>query len=83
MRRPVHHVTVQHVDERLSVSLDVEVDGRLSLAKGHAIASQLERAIAQELGPDVEVELIWSRWPFRICKVTMQVRKRWNVSRPR
>ena len=56
MRRPVHHVTVQHVDERLSVSLDVEVDGRLSLAKGHAIASELERVIAQELGPDVEVE---------------------------
>lgn len=56
MRRPVHHVTIQRINERLAVSLDLEVDGRLPVAKGHAIASDLERAIAQELGPNVEVE---------------------------
>lgn len=57
MRRPVHHVTIQHVGEKLSVSLDLEVDGRLRLADGHAIASQLETAIEDELGAGVEVEV--------------------------
>ena len=56
MRHPVHHVTVQHVGERLSVSLDLELDGRLPLSEGHAIASALEHAITEELGPGVEVE---------------------------
>jgi len=52
----VHHVTVHDIGERLSVSLDLEVDGKLTLAQAHAIADGLERAIAQELGTDVEVE---------------------------
>ena len=56
MRRPVHHVTVQHIGERLSVSLDLEIDGTKPLAEGHTIASDLEAAIADELGPGVEVE---------------------------
>ena len=55
-RRPVHHVTVQHIGDRLAVSFDLEVDGRLSLKEGHAIASDLEQVIAAELGPGVEVE---------------------------
>jgi divalent metal cation (Fe/Co/Zn/Cd) transporter len=55
-RRPVHHVTVQHLGDRLAVSLDLEVDGQLSLKEGHAIASELEDGIAAELGPGVEVE---------------------------
>jgi divalent metal cation (Fe/Co/Zn/Cd) transporter len=45
MRRPVHHITVQRIGERLSVGLDLEVDGRLSLRAGHAIASELEAEI--------------------------------------
>lgn len=56
MRRHVHHVTVQHVGDRLSVSLDLEVDGRLPLRQGHALATELEEAIADELGTDIEVE---------------------------
>ena len=55
-RVPVHHVTVQDVSGSLSVSLDVEVDGRLSLAKAHTIASDLEHAIREELGDATEVE---------------------------
>jgi divalent metal cation (Fe/Co/Zn/Cd) transporter len=38
------------------VSLDLEVDGSLPLSAAHEIASELEAAIEQELGPDVEVE---------------------------
>lgn len=57
MRRPVHHVTIQRLDERLSVSLDLEVDGRMPLVAGHAIATDLERAIVAELGEGVEVEV--------------------------
>ncbi|HRK23544.1 MAG TPA: cation-efflux pump [Beijerinckiaceae bacterium] len=55
-RIPVHHVTVQTIGKRLSVSLDVEVDGRMSLAAAHQIATRLEAAIRAEFGPDTEVE---------------------------
>jgi cation diffusion facilitator family transporter len=53
---PVHHVTIQEIGERLSVSLDLEVDGRLSLSAAHEVASKLEAAIRDELGPAIEVE---------------------------
>jgi cation diffusion facilitator family transporter len=52
----VHHVTVQNLQGQLSVSLDLEVDGNLSLGAAHEIADGLENAIADELGHDVEVE---------------------------
>jgi cation diffusion facilitator family transporter len=52
----VHHVTVHTIEDRLSVSLDLEVDGALSLRAAHDIASGLEEAIRDELGPEVEVE---------------------------
>jgi cation diffusion facilitator family transporter len=52
----IHHVAVQTVAGRLSVSLDLEVDGALPLAAAHDIASRLEEAIRHELGPQVEVE---------------------------
>jgi cation diffusion facilitator family transporter len=55
-RLPVHHVTVQEIGARKSVSLDVELDGRMRLGEAHEIASSLERAIAAELGPTIEVE---------------------------
>ena len=55
-RIPVHHVTVQEVSGQLSVSLDLEVDGRMTLASAHHIATKLEAAIREELGPDTEVE---------------------------
>ena len=56
MRVPVHHVTVQTLAHRLSVSFDLEVDGRMSLGRAHEIASRVEAAIREELGPQVEVE---------------------------
>jgi cation diffusion facilitator family transporter len=52
----VHHVTVHAISGRLSVSLDLEVDGSLPLATAHETASRLETAIRDELGPEVEVE---------------------------
>ena len=55
-RVPVHHVTVQELSGRLSISLDVEVDGRMSLAAAHQIASKMESAIRDEFGLETEVE---------------------------
>jgi divalent metal cation (Fe/Co/Zn/Cd) transporter len=52
----VHHVMVHSIQERLAISLDLEVDGRLSLGAAHEIADGLEAAIAAELGAGVEVE---------------------------
>jgi len=52
----VHHVTVQSIGGRLAVALDLEVDGKLRIGKAHEIASVLETAVREELGPDVEVE---------------------------
>jgi cation diffusion facilitator family transporter len=55
-RVPVHHVTVQDLGNRRSVSLDIEVDGRMSLSAAHIVASRFETAIRDELGPSTEVE---------------------------
>ena len=52
----VHHVAVQVLADRLSVSADLEVDGTLPLAAAHETATRLEEAIREELGPEVEVE---------------------------
>jgi cation diffusion facilitator family transporter len=52
----VHHVAVQALGDRLSVSADLEVEGTLPLAAAHETASRLEEAIREELGPEVEVE---------------------------
>ncbi len=52
----VHHVTVHSIGGRLSISLDLEVDGNLPLGKAHEIADGLEAAVKAELGPTVEVE---------------------------
>ena len=55
-RRAVHHVTVQEVDGRRSVSLDLELDGQMPHAAAHEAASRLEAAVREELGPETEVE---------------------------
>jgi divalent metal cation (Fe/Co/Zn/Cd) transporter len=52
----VHHVTVHNIQDRLAIALDLEVDGKLSLAEAHDVADGLEQAIAGELGTGVEVE---------------------------
>jgi cation diffusion facilitator family transporter len=52
----IHHVAVQTISGRLSVSADLEVDGTQPLATAHDTATRLEEAIRDELGPGVEVE---------------------------
>ncbi len=52
----IHHVTVQQIKGKLAVSFDLEVDGGMSLANAHEMATKLETAIRRELGGGVEVE---------------------------
>ncbi len=52
----VHHVTVHDLKDRLAISLDLEVGGKLSLREAHALADDLESAIAVELGASVEID---------------------------
>jgi cation diffusion facilitator family transporter len=52
----IHHVAVQTISGRLSVSVDLEVEGTMALVAAHDVASSLEEALREELGPDVEVE---------------------------
>ncbi|MDH6234525.1 cation diffusion facilitator family transporter [Mesorhizobium soli] len=52
----IHRLTVQRMDGRLSISLDIEVDADLSVDEAHAVASDLETAIRAELGGDTEID---------------------------
>ena len=52
----IHHVAVQTIGGRLSVSVDLEVEGVQPLGDAHDVASRLEQALRDELGSDVEVE---------------------------
>ena len=52
----VHHVTVHDIHDRLAISIDLEVDGKLSLRAAHDLADGLENAIAAELGASVEID---------------------------
>ena len=49
-RLDVHHITVQHLSDRLALALDLELDGALPLAEAHATADRLEAAIRREFG---------------------------------
>jgi cation diffusion facilitator family transporter len=55
-RLPVHHVTFHEIEGRLTVALDLELDGRMSVEAAHGIATKLEGAIREEFGAEVEVE---------------------------
>jgi cation diffusion facilitator family transporter len=55
-RMPVHHLTVQEIGGRRSVSFDLELDGRMPHGKAHEVATGLEDAIRRELGGAIEVE---------------------------
>jgi cation diffusion facilitator family transporter len=52
----VHHVTVHDLGGRLTVSIDLEVEGDMELSAAHDIAHDLERNIRQDFGEDVEVD---------------------------
>ena len=54
--RPIHHLTVQHVGDKLSVSFDLELDRNMDFTTAHDAATALENAISDELGEEVEVE---------------------------
>jgi divalent metal cation (Fe/Co/Zn/Cd) transporter len=51
----IHHVTVHDLGSKLTVSIDLEVDGAMALNAAHDIAHELERCIREEFG-DVEVD---------------------------
>jgi cation diffusion facilitator family transporter len=52
----VHHVTVHDLGDKLTVSIDLEVDADMTLIAAHDIAQGLERNIRDEFGEDVEVD---------------------------
>jgi cation diffusion facilitator family transporter len=52
----VHHVTVHDLGGKLTVSIDLEVDGEIPLTQAHEIAHTLEHNIREEFGADVEVD---------------------------
>ncbi|EKS42818.1 cation diffusion facilitator family transporter [Afipia clevelandensis] len=52
----IHHVTVHDLGDKLTVSIDLEVDGDMQLNQAHDIAHGLEHAIRDEFGADVEVD---------------------------
>jgi cation diffusion facilitator family transporter len=52
----VHHVTVHDLGDKLTVSIDLEVDGEMTLTAAHDIAQELERNIRENFGEDVEVD---------------------------
>ena len=52
----IHHVTVHDLGGKLIVSIDLEVDGDMTLIAAHDIAHNLERNIREEFGEEVEVD---------------------------
>jgi cation diffusion facilitator family transporter len=52
----IHHVTVHDLGGKLTVSIDLEVDGEMALTSAHDIAHEFERQIREEFGEDVEVD---------------------------
>jgi cation diffusion facilitator family transporter len=55
-RIPIHHLTVQQLEGRISISFDVEIDGRMTHGSAHKIVTALEADIRGELGADTEVD---------------------------
>ena len=52
----VHHLTVHDLGGKLTVSIDLEVDGNMMLTAAHDIAHDLERSIRQDFLEGVEVD---------------------------
>ena len=52
----IHHVTVHDLGAKLTVSIDLEVDGDMALVDAHAIAHRLEHDIRLEFGAEAEVD---------------------------
>ncbi len=56
LRLPVHKVLVQKVAGRFCITLDMEVDGAMTLQEAHDKASLLEAQIKAAFGGDTEVD---------------------------
>ncbi len=56
LRVPVHHISIHQSGGRPCISLDMEVDARLTLAEAHELASRLESELRAEFGAETEVE---------------------------
>jgi cation diffusion facilitator family transporter len=52
----IHHVTIHDLGDRLTVGIDLEVDGDMPLEQAHEITRTLEAAIRADFGADVEVD---------------------------
>jgi divalent metal cation (Fe/Co/Zn/Cd) transporter len=52
----IHRLTIQRIEKRLSISLDLEVAADMSARSAHDIASGLEAAIREEIGQDTEID---------------------------
>ena len=52
----IHHVTVHDLGGKLTVGIDLEVDGNMALSAAHDVAHALEHQIREEFGADVEVD---------------------------
>ena len=53
----IHHVTVHDLDDKLAVSIDLEVDADMSLDRAHGITHRLEDAIKAEFGGQIEIDI--------------------------
>jgi cation diffusion facilitator family transporter len=53
----IHHVTVHDLDRKLAVSIDLEVDADMALARAHDITHRLEEAIRAEFGEQIEIDI--------------------------
>ncbi len=62
----IHHITVQQLQGRMAVSFDLEVDGATQLEAAHDQATNLEDAIREGLGGDIEVESHIEPQPARL-----------------
>ena len=52
----IHHVTVHDLGDKLTVGIDLEVDGEMPLSRAHEITQRLESDIRSDFGADVEVD---------------------------
>jgi cation diffusion facilitator family transporter len=52
----IHRLTIQRIEEKLSIGLDLEVAADMSSRSAHDIASRLEAVIREEFGQDTEID---------------------------
>mgnify|MGYP003392793734 CR=1 FL=1 len=53
----IHHITVHDLGGKLTVSIDLEVDGDMTLHAAHEVADRLENDIRGDFGTDLEVDI--------------------------